>query len=97
MPETGKTKIVLPERIQRGDVIRVQVVMQHPMDTGFFRDANANIKPDKRKSRNKIDGVVALVNALDRAMRKEGKGPSVYDQRGVLDIAAVGEGQSGAD
>lgn len=45
MPETGKTKIVLPERIQRGDVIRVQVVMQHPMDTGFFRDANANMIP----------------------------------------------------
>jgi sulfur-oxidizing protein SoxZ len=45
MPETGKTRIVLPERIQRGDVIRVQVVMQHPMDTGFFRDANANIIP----------------------------------------------------
>ncbi|MBL8978568.1 MAG: thiosulfate oxidation carrier complex protein SoxZ [Gemmatimonadetes bacterium] len=45
MPETGKTKIVLPERIQRGDVIRVQVVMQHPMDTGFFRDANAAIIP----------------------------------------------------
>ena len=41
MPETGKTRIVLPERIQRGDVIRVQVVIQHPMDTGFFRDANA--------------------------------------------------------
>lgn len=45
MPETGKTRVVLPERIQRGDVIRVQVVMQHPMDTGFFRDANANIIP----------------------------------------------------
>ncbi|HEY7681176.1 MAG TPA: thiosulfate oxidation carrier complex protein SoxZ [Gemmatimonadales bacterium] len=45
MPETGKTRVVLPERIQRGDVIRVQVVMQHPMDTGFFRDANANMIP----------------------------------------------------
>jgi len=45
MPETGRTKIVLPERIQRGDVIRVQAVVQHPMDTGFFRDANANIIP----------------------------------------------------
>jgi len=45
MMETGKTRIVLPERIQRGDVIRVQVVIQHPMDTGFFRDANANIIP----------------------------------------------------
>ena len=45
MRETGKTRIVLPERIQRGDVIRVQMVMQHPMDTGFFRDANANMIP----------------------------------------------------
>jgi sulfur-oxidizing protein SoxZ len=35
----------VPERIQRGDQIRVQVVMQHPMDTGFFRDANANMIP----------------------------------------------------
>ena len=45
MPETGKTKVVVPERIQRGDVIRVQVVVQHPMDTGLFRDANAEIIP----------------------------------------------------
>ncbi len=45
MLETGKTRVMLPERIQRGDVIRVQVVIQHPMDTGFFRDANANIIP----------------------------------------------------
>lgn len=45
MPETGRTKIVVPDRIQRGDVIRVQVLVQHPMDTGFFRDANANIIP----------------------------------------------------
>ncbi len=45
MPETGRTKIVVPDRIQKGDVIRVQVLVQHPMDTGFFRDANANIIP----------------------------------------------------
>jgi sulfur-oxidizing protein SoxZ len=45
MPETGRTRIAVPERIERGDVIRVQVLVQHPMDTGFFRDANANIIP----------------------------------------------------
>jgi len=45
MTETGRTRIVVPGRIQRGDVIRVQVVVQHPMDTGFFRDANANMIP----------------------------------------------------
>jgi sulfur-oxidizing protein SoxZ len=45
MPETGKTKIVVPERIQKDDVVRVQLIIQHPMDTGFFRDANANMIP----------------------------------------------------
>lgn len=45
MPETGKTRIVVPERISRDEVIRVQVIVQHPMDTGFFRDANANFIP----------------------------------------------------
>jgi len=37
MAEIGRTRIVLPERIARGDVIKVQTVVQHPMDTGFFR------------------------------------------------------------
>jgi sulfur-oxidizing protein SoxZ len=45
MMEIGRTRVVVPERIQKNDVIRVQVVVQHPMDTGFFRDANAVIIP----------------------------------------------------
>jgi sulfur-oxidizing protein SoxZ len=45
MPEIGKAKIVIPARIAKGDVIHVQAIIQHPMDTGFFRDANANIIP----------------------------------------------------
>ena len=45
MAETGKAKIVIPERIQQGDAIRVQTIVQHPMDTGFFRDANADLIP----------------------------------------------------
>lgn len=43
--EIGKGKILIPERIGQNDVIRVQAVVQHPMDTGFFRDANANMIP----------------------------------------------------
>lgn len=50
------------------------------------RDAAENLKPDKRRSRNKIDGVVASLNALDRAMRKEGTGPSIYETRGVFEL-----------
>jgi len=43
--EIGKGKIVIPDHIAQNDVIRVQAVVQHPMDTGFFRDANANMIP----------------------------------------------------
>ena len=43
-------------------------------------DAADNIKPSKKKSPEKIDGIVALVMALGRAMvRDEHAGRSVYD------------------
>lgn len=47
------------------------------------QDAAANIKPDKAESQGRIDGIVALVMALDRVMRHTGAG-SVYEERGVL-------------
>jgi phage terminase large subunit-like protein len=46
-------------------------------------DAAGNIKPDKEKSREKIDGIVAMVMGLDRAMRSRGAVTSVYEGRGV--------------
>ncbi len=46
-------------------------------------DPAGNIKPDKSKSREKIDGMVALIMALDRALRHNEKS-SVYESRGVL-------------
>jgi len=46
-------------------------------------DAAGNIKPDKEKSREKIDGIVSLIMALDRAMRNNGAAMSVYETRGV--------------
>lgn len=48
-------------------------------------DAAGNVKPDKEKSIERIDGMVALVMALDRAMR-HGGGGSVYEGRGVLTL-----------
>lgn len=47
-------------------------------------NAKGEIMPNKDKSSEKIDGVTALINALDRAMRHQRKGPSVYETRGVL-------------
>ena len=50
-------------------------------------DPAGNIKMDKSKSVEKIDGAVATVMALDRALRNEGtSNESVYDSRGILFI-----------
>jgi len=46
-------------------------------------DPAGNIKPDKAKSIEKIDGMVALVMALDRALRHEPPKRSVYEERGL--------------
>ena len=49
-------------------------------------DPAGNIKPDKQRSTEKIDGVVATIMALDRAIRggNASSGGSVYDRRGLL-------------
>ncbi|ARC35949.1 terminase large subunit [Paracoccus yeei] len=48
-------------------------------------DPAGNIKPDKERSSERIDGVVALCNALGRAMlRDESAGRSVYEARGPM-------------
>ena len=44
-------------------------------------DPAGNIKPDKGKSREKIDGVVALIMAVSRALFGEEEAPSVYEER----------------
>jgi phage terminase large subunit-like protein len=56
------------------------------MDNIFVRtDPAGNIKPDKEKSTERIDGAVATIMALDRALRcGAGSTVSVYDERGLL-------------
>jgi sulfur-oxidizing protein SoxZ len=35
----GDARIRIPDRIARGDLIIVNAIVSHPMDTGFFRTA----------------------------------------------------------
>lgn len=57
------------------------------MDNIFIRtDPAGNIKPDKEKSTEKIDGMVVTIMGLDRAIRC-GSGPateSVYERRCIF-------------
>lgn len=50
----------------------------------MHQDPAGNIKPDKEKSTEKIDGIVAWIMALDRCIRHKDEGGSVYDHRGIL-------------
>jgi len=50
------------------------------------QDSAGNIKPDKGKSREKIDGMVALVMALDRGIRNAKGGGSIYEERGIISL-----------
>lgn len=47
-------------------------------------DPAGNIKVTKAKSKEKINGIVAAIMALDRAVRHESEGRSVYDTRGII-------------
>lgn len=47
------------------------------------QDAAGNLKPDKEKSRERIDGMVALIMGLDRALRHGNAPRSVYEKRGL--------------
>ena len=63
-------------------------VLRWNMDNIFIRtDPAGNIKADKEKSTEKIDGAIATIMALDRTIRcGNDNGASVYDDRGILFI-----------
>ena len=50
------------------------------------QDAADNWKPSKKKSFERIDGIVALIMALARAAGQPLPPPSVYTRRGVLAV-----------
>lgn len=81
-PTKELMKLTLEEKIAHGG----HPVLRWMMDNIFIRtDPAGNIKPDKEKSTEKIDGAVATIMALDRAIRCDSKiGGSVYDSRGLL-------------
>ena len=80
-PTKRLMELVLERNVAHGG----HPVLRWMMDNIFVRtDPAGNIKPDKEKSTEKIDGAVAAVMALDRAVRNGGSIGSVYDERGIL-------------
>ncbi len=81
-PTKELMKLVLEQRIAHSG----HPVLHWMMDNVCARtDPAGNIKMDKEKSTEKIDGAVATVMALDRAIRcGNDASESVYDSRGIL-------------
>ena len=81
-PTKELMKLTLEQRLAHGG----HPVLRWMMDNIFIRtDSAGNIKADKEKSTEKIDGAVAAIMGLDRAIRcGNDTRESVYDTRGLL-------------
>lgn len=57
------------------------------MNVAIERDSAGNIKPSKKHSTERIDPMVATIMGIGRGMARDlGAGPSVYDERGILEL-----------
>ena len=81
-PTKELMKLVLEKKI----IHNGHPVLRWNMDNIFIRtDPAGNIKADKEKSTEKIDGAIATIMALDRAIRCGNvSSESVYDSRGLF-------------
>ena len=81
-PTKELMKLTLEQKLAHGG----HPVLRWMMDNIFIRtDPAGNIKADKEKSTEKIDGAIATIMGLDRAIRcGNDTSESVYDTRGLL-------------
>ena len=79
-PTKDLMRLVLDEKLRHGG----NPVLRWMADNLIVStDPAGNVKPNKAKSREKIDGIVAGIMALDRAVRHEVKPLSIYEKRGL--------------
>jgi phage terminase large subunit-like protein len=79
-PTKNLMALVLAKQINHGNNA---VLTWMASNVAVEQDAAGNLKPSKKKSTEKIDGVVALIMAIGRAIVNPDSG-SVYESRGVI-------------
>ncbi|MEG3309696.1 terminase large subunit [Streptococcus suis] len=80
-PSKELYKLMLEGKIQHGGHPVLKWMGQNVV---MRQEPAGNIKPDKEKLVEKIDGIVALIMGLDRCIRHQTDEGSVYDERGIL-------------
>ncbi len=81
-PSKHLEELILSKRIRHGGN---PILRWNAAGCAIETDASENIKPTKKKSRHRIDGIVALILALSRAMLRERR-ESIYTERGLLSV-----------
>lgn len=82
-PTQDLLRLALARKLRHGGH---PILRWHVLNAVVRRDSNGNIKLDKEKSRQKIDGAAALVNALAAATSEPSAEASVYESRGILSL-----------
>ena len=80
-PSKELFKLMMEGKIQHGGHPVLKWMGQNVV---MRQDPAGNIKPDKEKSVEKIDGIVALIMGIDRCIRHQGNDFSIYDERGII-------------
>lgn len=80
-PTKELEKLVLGRQIAHGGH---PVLRWMASNVAIRQDPAGNVKPDKARSTEKIDGIVALIMAIDRATRHSGSSESIYEKEGVM-------------
>ena len=95
LDEYGQSIMNMSEPTKRLEALlrgRELDLMENPVlrwmfrNVAIYRDPNDNIKLDKRKSIEKIDGVVALVDALGGMMSEEAEKKVLYRNHGLRTV-----------
>jgi len=80
MPTKTLEELVLSKRLDHGGH---PVLAWNIANVVLEQDAAANIKPSRPGSKDRIDGAVALILAISRALPTEERKQTVYKERGV--------------
>lgn len=82
-PSTAFESLVKQRRIRHRNNPALNCMVGNAV---VIEDPNKNIRPEKRRSRGRIDGLIALIIGLSRALPAEGTGGSFYDDNELESI-----------
>lgn len=82
-PSKEFEKLVASGKVEHGGH---KILRWNAANATIETDAAGNIKPSKKKSRQRIDGLVAAIIALDRMLRSQMAEEFIYETQGIREV-----------